>query len=392
MPRVMHTTTLINVNAGGVGAAVIGVAAAQHSLGLRVRVRCLDSRSAAELVRPTPDLEIETNRPLIRPPVAYSPRMESWSRSSDAERIEILHQHSLWSGLSRVTRAWRKRWKKPTVIAAHGCLLEHSLARPSWKKRLALHLYERSNLHEASCLHATTEQEVESYRRFGCVQPIALIPNGVSDQWLESDGDPERFHNTHGIPRQRILLFLGRIHPVKGLPLLIQAMGSGRKRLGDWHLVIAGPGEDRHRRVILDLIQRLDLGDRVSVIGALGGQAKRDAFSAADLFVLPSHSESFGITIAEALAVGVPVITTRATPWQIVADQRCGWWVEVHSEALLSAMNEADRLDPQELAMMGSRGKPLVRDRFTWSAAAEATLLLYQWLRDGGPPPRFLDF
>jgi glycosyltransferase involved in cell wall biosynthesis len=132
------------------------------------------------------------------------------------------------------------------------------------------------------------------------------------------------------------------------------------------------------------------LGETFDFIGSVEDQEKWDLFSQADLFVLPSYSESFGQAIAEALSAGVPVITTRATPWSSIESNRCGWWIETGVDALKRALGQATHLDAAELAAMGERGRETVRSNYSWEESASRLLLVMKWLLGQTQKPAWL--
>jgi glycosyltransferase involved in cell wall biosynthesis len=322
--------------------------------------------------------------------VKWSREMEQ-AASREAAGISLVHQHAIWAGVSRVSLMLRKKFGIPTVVTPHGSLETWALGKSRLKKQVALTLYERENMQRASCLYACSEAEVSGFRDFGLKNPVAVIPNGVPAEWLTCRGNADDFRSRHGIPAgKRILLFLSRITPKKGLPLLVEALIMNRDRLSDWHLVIAGDDEFNHKTVIEGLIRSRNLDEHVTFSGPLFDQAKIDAFSASDLFVLPTLSENFGIVVIEALGAGVPVITTKGAPWEVLVSSACGWWTEVSHDAIAEALRDAFSRTPDQLRQMGQRGRELVASGFTWQQAARKTIELYEWLLGRGERPDFV--
>ena len=309
----------------------------------------------------------------------------------EATNISIIHQHALWTGLSRVTTQLHERYGIPSIITPHGSLENWALKKSWWKKRIALKLYEKNNLFNASCLHAVGENEISDCRDFGLKNPIAVIPNGISADWLESEGDANVFRSKYDIPvDKRVLLFLSRITPKKGLPMLLEALNENRKQFADWHFVIAGSDEFGHQAEVQSIINQKQMEASVSFVGSLHGQTKRDAFAAADLFVLPSYSEGAPIVILEALGASVPVLATKASPWQELDEYNCGWLVDISTRAISEALKVAMSCIPDELQRMGESGKKLVAARYNWTKSAEMTVELYEWLLNRRGKPDFV--
>lgn len=308
-----------------------------------------------------------------------------------ASEISVLHQHALWTGLSRVACRLRTSAKTTVVISPHGALEGWALRKSRWKKQLALALYERENLRNASCLQACSEQEAAGFREYGLKNPIAVIGNGISDSWLQSSGDGQRFRKQFSLPAgKRILLYLSRIAPIKGVPLLIEALARSGKYLDEWTLVLAGGDEGGHLGEVRDLVARLHLERHVHFVGLLSGQEKRDAFAAAELFVLPTKREAAPVVVPEALGAGVPVITTKGAPWEALVTEGCGWWAEVSAEAIAGALQDAFGSEPDRLREMGKRGRELATANFSWQSSAQKSIELYEWLLGHRGKPEFV--
>src|SRR5205085_10693564 len=223
-------------------------------------------------------------------------------------------------------------------------------------------LWEHENLRRARSLRVTSEEELKSVRSFGLKNPVALIPNGIDVSDFENL--PARAEGESLLPitkDKRVLLFLSRVHPKKGLDLLLKAWRALGEERRDWLLVIAGPDQLGHAAELKRLAEEANLKDSVAFAGALFGQAKLAAYALADLFVLPSYSENFGVAIAEALAAGLPVIATKRTPWRGLKGHGCGWWVESSVETLADTLREALSLSQPELAAMGAKGRSWMR-------------------------------
>lgn len=285
---------------------------------------------------------------------------------------DVAHDNGLWlSHHHRLAVLTRERGI-PRVVSTRGMLEPWALAHKRMKKRMAWELYQRRDLKRARCVHATAAVEAESLRRLGLGVPIRMIPNGVDV--------PAATGISRAPPGKsgRTALFLGRLYPIKGLPVLIEAW----RRVGPvgWSLKIAGPDEAGHRRALERQVREGGLGDAVSFTGPLEGAVKEAAFLGADLFVLATHSESFGMAIAEAMAYGLPVLTTTAAPWPDLHRRGCGWWVPDAVDAFAAALRQATALDSATLRAMGSRGRQWMEAEFGWPGIARQFVALYREL------------
>ena len=180
------------------------------------------------------------------------------------------------------------------------------------------------------------------------------------------------------LSKTKTILFLSRIHPKKGLPMLLDAWAAIRPE--GWKLVIAGNDEVNHTPELQTLIQKHGLAETVILAGPLYGDAKAEAFQSADLFVLPSYSENFGIVVTEALAYGLPVLTTTGCPWEELETHHCGWWVPPTPEGILSGLRAALSASNEERQRMGRRGRNLVEKNYLWPGIAERAEMVYEWI------------
>ncbi len=307
------------------------------------------------------------------------------SRSSEQEATSLpdcVHLHGIWSPkLAGRFLAWRKRGV-PCVVSPHGMLAPWALSHKWFKKKVAWHSYQKRLLNRATLLHGTSEFEIKQFRTLGLKPPVASIPWGVSLP-PEQVGKIERECSC-----PKTALFVGRIYPVKGLPMLVKAWTMVRP--AGWKLKIVGPDEAGHRAEVERLILQAKLEADIKFTGPLQGETLHDAYRRADLFIQPSYTENFGMAIVEAMSHSLPVLTTTGTPWAILPERRCGWWVSPTVDHVAQALATATGLDNQELRGMGRRSRELVAAEFSWTQTAKKMGELYRWALGGTAKPGFI--
>ncbi len=391
--RILHLTPSIAHGSYGLGQVAVNLVKAQQKLNEDPVIWCLDSEPEKRAEAEAWGLPPGTVRSFKRD----GPRLTGWSSAlvtamkEEGHQFDVLHQHGIWTGISYAAKTFSTALGRPTVVAPHGSLHRFALAKSPWKKRLASVLYESSNLKNTACLHALAEPEVDSFRQYGLTNPIALIKNGVSDEWLAREGDSALFRETHSIPAdRRILLYMSRIAREKGLSILLKAWAALEGRRLRWLLVIVGGDVDGHRKECENLATHLGIESSVRFLGPIFGQGRRDALAAADLFVLPTYSEGAPLVVLECLGAGVPAVVTRGAAWADLETYGCGWWVETSTEGIRSGLESAMNLPPEKLRAMGLAGRSLVADRYNWRTLAEQTVALYRWLVTKTGKPEFV--
>ena len=305
-----------------------------------------------------------------------SSKMHQWLRTAArAGEAGIMHSHSLWH-MPCVYPGWVAQWSwTPYVVSPRGTLSDAAFGSGSRFKGTFWRFVQRPALLSATCFHATAASELEDIRRHGFTQPVAVIPNGI---------DVPELVRTPTQPRT--LLFLARIHPIKQPGLLLRAWERLQPLHPEWQLVIVGTDLDSngHLQAMKDTVRDRGLKG-VTFRGELVDDAKLAAYRSADLYVLPSQSENFGITVAEALAAGTPAIVTTGAPWAEIRDRRAGWWVSPEIETLVGTLDDAMRKPRAELEEMGRRGREWMLESFQWKAIAGRMLHYYDWIITGMP-------
>lgn len=383
--RVVQVVASLDADAGGPSRTVTGLAAALATRGCSPSILNLSLRQDGATRVTVPTAVPVCSRSALQ---GQGPHMRNllsaylYVRAAIPTRPDtIVHVNGIWLPLLHVAMAEARRRSLPLVVSPRGMLEPWSLAYRRWKKRVAWLTYAGGTIRGADLLHATSPDEAQNLRALGFRCPIAVIPNGVDVPDQPASAAPAGLYRT--------VLFLSRVHPKKGLPLLIRAWATLRPH--GWRLVIAGPDELGHTAEMRALASNLGIGNSVDFIGPVADDDKWAVYRSAELYVLPTFSENFGVTVAEALGVGVPVLTTTGTPWQELYAHRCGWWVDPSLDALVGALREAMAMNREALAAMGARGQALVAARYGWAGIAEEMHSAYQWLLTGGVRPASID-
>lgn len=300
------------------------------------------------------------------------------------EAADGVHIHGIWEEYCTIASRLAREGGKPYLVAAHGMLEGWALRQKRLKKMLYSLLVERANLREATCLQALTTVEVEDYRRFGLANPVAVIPNGVEvPAGVTADAFLQAFPELRG---KRLALFLGRLHPKKGLDILCRAWARIHRGIPDAHLVIAGPDFEGTRAVTESQVEKLNLRKSVTFTGMLDHERKWSALAAAHVFVLPSHSEGFSAATLEALGMGVPAIVTHRCNFPEVAEWRCGAVVEAETRPVEEALDRILTANLGDTLAMRDNARRLIAERYTWDCIGRQVSEVYEWILGGRLP------
>lgn len=371
--RVLHVITGISRTSGGPSRSVQGLAVALNRAGVEAWLMTLSHG--------------------VEPWIEGVTRFVNGGDFEEAlQRIEpdIVHLHGIWNiELHRCAVVCRRRGVK-YVIAPRGMLEPWSLRQKWLKKKIARLLYQDRDLRCAAALHATAESEAEQFRKLGFRNPVIVSPNGVNVPNFDISNKQSALElqlKTRTNADVRRALFVSRMHPKKGVLELVEALGRLVKSkledqvgVGEWRCelvyTVSGELEREYEAKVKARVKELELENGVGeshfvFTGALNDDEKWNAYARADLFVLPTYSENFGIVVAEALWAGLPVITTKGTPWSELGTCKCGWWIDGGVDSLATALNEAMSLTDAERRDMGERGRRLVEEKYTWDAVVK---------------------
>jgi glycosyltransferase involved in cell wall biosynthesis len=280
------------------------------------------------------------------------------------EKPDIVHINGIWSPQNWGFQKVAQELEIKVVLSPHGMLEPWIVKHNPFKKKIALLLFQKKAIHRVNHIHTTAQIEKESIRNLGFKNPITIIPNGIDLSEISS------VKTSYG---NKKVIFLSRIHPKKGIELLLEAWRITETK--GWSLEIAGNGDENYIQSLV--LNAKDL-DNVQFVGSKYGEDKWNFLRSADVMVLPTHSENFGIVVAEALAVGIPVITTTGTPWNDLQKFSCGWLIDLSVENLKSTLIEVFNTPIYYLEKMGDNGKKLVVNKYDINQVAKSINILYK--------------
>lgn len=320
----------------------------------------------------------------------YSPNLY-WTLK--LQMPDLIHTQSLWMYLSKVSLRLYKRFNVPHIISPRGMLDPWAVRNSAWKKRIVSRWYENEHLNTASCIHALCQSEADAIRQYGLKNPIAIIPNGI-------DLPSENLISESAIPNwkkrvpegKKVLLFLGRIHPKKGLDPLIEAWAMGRKDMRKWCLVIAGWSQGGYQKRLEDKVKQFRLENEILFVGTQIGSAKVASHLHADAFILPSFSEGLPMAVLEAWSYKLPVLITPYCNIPEGFQKNAAISIEPNPEGIINGLKQLISLSLEQRNELGQNGYRLVQKKFTWENVSEQMIEVYKWVIHKEYPPSCLIF
>lgn len=295
-----------------------------------------------------------------------------WQNLLKLIQPDVVHINCCWTPGCAFAQKWAQQLGFKVVLTPHGMLEPWIMSRHYWTRKLpGLWLYQKQAIVKADCLHATAESEKENLLKLGYNDKIAVVANGIDVDSIEMKATWKR---------KNTILFLSRVHVKKGANFLIEAVAHLKDELQGYVVNIAGEGDEGYIAELKAQALKQGVGEMMNFRGGVYGDEKWQLFKNADLFVLPTYSENFGIVVAEALACGTPVITTKGTPWQDLEDCHCGWWTEIGTDAIIETLRRFLILNDDELEVMGRNGRKLVEEEYSAEKMAKDMMGVYNSL------------
>lgn len=391
--KILHVIANLAPRAGGVPKACLELARAAAARGHEVAIYTTNADGSVN-VDGIGVLDVPLDRPLdaggfrIRYFPVQFPRF--WATSLPLARAlseavpaaDVVHIHALYFFHSMVAGALCRRHGVPYLICPHGSPTPYFRARHRWRKKLMDLLFQDRMLRHADAIHYTTDEEMRLAAPHAGNPHGVVIANGLDPAGYEPLPPRGAFRQQHSeIGDRRIILFLGRLHATKGLDVLARAFGRIARRRDDAHLVIVGP-DDGIKPQLQAWLRDEGVYDRTTFTGHLDGEGKLAALRDADVFVLPSYSEGFGISAAEAMICGLPVvISEHVNIWREVRAADAGIVTRCDAEEVAARLTELLD-DPVRRRLLGNNGQALARDRFSLDAIARQCDTAYRSVID----------
>lgn len=374
--KVLHVTSNLDPQRGGPVSALVGLASAQAKIGIEVSIVVNQNEASVEraplqtlgvrFVDLTPPLGLLRARPEALQVLA-----------AEIERADIVHIHGVWEEPQHSAALLARQQRTPYLIRPCGMLDPWSLRQKRWKKKLYYAWQQKADLNGAAALHFTSRAECEGTAALGLKSRAIVEPNGLELEKFQQLPSPRLFRAQHlKNDSRKYLIFAGRLHPKKGLDILIPALA--RANLDNCVLCVAGPDENQYQTVVESLVASHDLENRVVFTGMLRDEMLQSALCGAEIFVLSSYQENFGNAVIEALACGTPVmVSDQVNIYPEIVRAEVGAVVPLNVE--LWAREMARWVGDDELRNAAEqRARPFVWERYDWNEIAARWQKHYQ--------------
>ncbi len=396
--KVLHVSAGFHQQGGGPHVILLPLVGTLNALGVKVDLACYNERrreyaQGIEAQISTLDgVPFYCFNPSFLETYDFSLSFSMWLRQHIKD-YDLIHIHGLFTWTFLSAAYYSRLYKKPYIVRTQGVLNPWCLKKSAILKKSFLGTFGRRLLNGAATIHFTSEEEATAIERLQLKAPGIVIPNGVDEVYLNNPVPKgtfrRRFPSTQG---KKLILFLSRIDPKKGLELLLQAVKILFERWNDFILIIAGAGEDAYEDKIKGLVRDNNLAERAIFTGFVQGEEKLSLLRDSDVFVLPSYDENFGVAVAEAMASGLPVCVSKGVNISPkIKEYGAGIVTGYQPEEIASALESLLNDDSLRIEM-GGNGKRLVEEVYNWRIIGQRLKELYEAILSGNKPIREIGF
>ncbi|NJM19754.1 MAG: glycosyltransferase [Richelia sp. SL_2_1] len=305
-----------------------------------------------------------------------SPSLNIWL-FNHVIQYDLVHTNTIFAPLISLAHWACQFHQVPYIITPRGMLEPWALSYKAHKKKLYYNLFEKSALQQASAIQVLASSEAEQVKSLGFQNSI-IVPNGIHQKQFETLPEPELFYQNFPATRHKnLILFLGRIDPKKGLDLLAPAFAKVHSKFPQTHLIVAGPDSIDFIPTVKNYFKQAGCLNAVTFTGMLTGSIKQAALAAASLYVAPSYSEGFSMSVLEAMASGLPCVITTGCNFPEAAAAFSAHVVDIDADAIANALIECLK-NPQEAQLMGMKARQFIFQNYTWEQAAKKLLKTYR--------------
>ena len=389
--KILHVIPSLSPRQGGTSRAAIDMVQALLACGLDVEIATTNDDGDNLLDVPLGERTIHDRIPTYffprySPPVValreftISGAFTTWLLQN-ITRYDAIHIHTIFSYIPTIAMAISRSKGIPYLTTPHGMLCKWSLQQKTRKKQAYLKLIERANLDRAQALHLTCQQEQDDVGCLNLKSPTFILPLALTTTQSPIPNAAKLLRQQFNYPvDEPIILFLSRLHYVKGLDYLIPALGKLTHHR--FTLMIAGSGTAEYEAEIRSLLHTSGIAERTKMLGFIAGEQKQLLIQGANLFALTSHLESFGLAVLEALAVGTPALVTHGVALATtIEDRQLGYVTDLDIDAIATTLDRY-LTDPDRAKLMGDRARQFILEHYTWDRIAPELIGIYRAIID----------
>ena len=305
----------------------------------------------------------------------------SWSLTHwlfrNISNYDLVHIHTIFS-YPTLPAYWACQLHQISyIMTPHGMLEPWALNYKSWKKTPYFALIEKPALQRASAIQMLASSEADNVQQLALKPPLVIIPNGIYQEDFQIFSNPEIFYQQFPETRHKVLiLFLGRIDPKKGLDMLAIAFGKVHAQFPETHLILAGPDNIDFSPTVKRYFSEVNCLEAVTFTGMLTGSLKYSALATADIYVAPSYSEGFSVSVLEGMASGLPCVMTTGCNFPEAGMEKAALEIDIDAQQLTDVLLWC-LINPEEAQQIGDRARQFIFENYTWDKIANKMKKVY---------------